>query len=129
MKSQSIEWSGLEISASKRKFVPADRLAQMHRIVARAFFALVPALAFMVGSVWLASSADLALYLQATLWATAFVFLGLAIDADWRVAYAAAATGIALFALTYLSARAGVEFALIASTLVAAWIAAALFRH
>jgi hypothetical protein len=101
----------------------------LHRAAVRAFIALVPAFAIVVGSAWLASAAELAVYLQAALWASGFVFMGLAIDAGKRVALAALATGIALPALAYLSSTTAIELGLVAAALVAAWVAAAIYRR
>jgi hypothetical protein len=97
---------------------------------ARAFLALVPALAVVVGTAWLVTVPDWVMYLQATTWAAGFVFLGLALESERaETALFLSATGVALPVLAYLSSTLAVELAIVAATLVAAWIAAALLRR
>ena len=130
MKSHSIEWNAMERPKRAFEIGSAERLNRLHQVAVRGFVALVPALAIFVGAAWLASSAGLSVFLQATLWASGFVFLGMALESEkQRTAYAAVAMGIALPSLAYLSSTAGMEFALVASALVAAWVAVAIFRR
>jgi hypothetical protein len=98
-------------------------------LVTKAFLALVPAVAIVVGAAWLITAPDLVVYLQATLWASGFVFLGLAIDSEKSVASLSLVTGIALPVLAVLSSRVAVEIAIVAAVLVAAWVAAAIWRR
>jgi hypothetical protein len=129
MKSHSIEWNAIEQPKPAFEIGPAERLNRLHQVAAKLLVAVVPALAILVVAAFLASSAGLSVYLQAALWASGFVFLGLALDAEKRAAMAAAAMGVGLPTLAYLSARAGIEFALVAAALVAAWVAVAIFRR
>ena len=90
---------------------------------------MVPALALVVASAWLVSMPDLVVYLQATLWASGFVFLGLAIDTEPPANGLSLLSGIALPVLAVLSSRVAVELAIVATALVAAWVAAAIWRR
>ena len=83
----------------------------------------------MVAAAWLITAPGLVVYLQATLWASGFVFLGLAIDSEKPVPSLSLATGIALPILTVLSSRVAVEIAIVAAVLVAVWVAAAIWRR
>lgn len=129
MKSHAIHWSHIGNDESTRTVRSANRLNEVMRLSARAFTALVPALAIVVGSAWLAATPELVIYLQAALWAGGFIFLGLAIDSGKPAALASLATGIALPVLAYLSSQVAVELVIVAATLVAGWLAAAIFRR
>ena len=82
-----------------------------------------------VGATWLVSAPDLLIYLQAGLWASGFLFLGLAIDGEDSTVAPALATGIALPVLAVISSRVAPEIALVAATIIAIWIAAAIWRR
>jgi len=129
MKSHSIEWTFNDLAVSAPRSRPAFRLHGLNRLVTRTFLAAAPALAIVLAAVWLAASPAWAVYLQATLWASGFVFFGLAIDAGGRAAIAALLSGVALLLLSYLSSSAAIEFAIIAAAIVAAWTATAVFRR
>ena len=130
MKSHSIEWSPITTLEGRKVLNPTRQLQGVLRLVTRAFLALVPALAIVVGAAWLITLPDLVLYLQALTWAGGFVFLGLALESDSVERFILnAATGIALPALALLSSRIGAELLIVAATLVAAWLAAALLRR
>lgn len=130
MKTQSIE---LFPTVHRDDTAARDVLPHLKSVLAlgaQAFLALVPALAVVVGAAWLVTVPDLVLYLQAATWAAGFVFLGLAIESERAdTALLLAFTGAALPVLAYLSSRVAVELAIVAATLVAAWIAAALLRR
>jgi hypothetical protein len=129
MKAHSIEWTNLESRESAFAALRLTRLDRALTIAGRLFVALVPALAIVVASAWLVTMTELTVYLQATIWASGFVFLGLAIDArgfaDFVVRFA---TGLALPVLAWLSSVAAAEFLIVAAAMVAAWIAVGLFR-
>jgi hypothetical protein len=55
--------------------------------------------------------------------------MGLAIDSEKPVTGLSLATGIALPILAVLSSRVAVEIAIVAAALVAAWVAAAIWRR
>jgi len=130
MKTQSIELFPL---ARREGAAVRDALSPLKSVLglgAKAFLALVPALAVVVGTAWLVTVPDWVVYLQATTWAAGFVFLGLALESERaETALLLSATGVALPVLAYLSSTLAVELAIVAATLVAAWIAAALLRR
>jgi hypothetical protein len=129
MKTQSIEWTNINNLGATIAGNPVGRLNSAMSLVTKAFLALVPAVAIVVGAAWLITAPDLVVYLQATLWASGFVFLGLAIDSEKSVASLSLVTGIALPVLAVLSSRVAVEIAIVAAVLVAAWVAAAIWRR
>jgi hypothetical protein len=130
MKSHSIEWSEIHTSKSHLGLDPVRQLSGLTCLASRAFLALVPALAIIIGATWLVSLPDMVLFLQASIWAGGFVFLALAIEADTaELSVLNLATGIALPVLALLSSRLAVELLIVAATLVAAWVAAVIMRR
>jgi hypothetical protein len=96
-------------------------------LATRLAVALVPALAIVIGSVLAVSTPGMEAYLQAMLWAGGFLFYGRAFDTDRpHVAVLLIATGIAVQALAWVSDRMAPELAVVAATLIAAWVAAVI---
>jgi hypothetical protein len=129
MKTHTIEWSSIQSVSTALTRNPIGRLNGALHLATRAFLAVVPALAIVVAAAWLVTVPDLVVYLQATLWASGFVFLVVAIDSQKPVIGLTLATGIALPALALLSSRVSVEIAIVAAVLVAGWIATAIWRR
>jgi len=129
MKTHSIEWNHINSAHAAIASNPIGRLNSALRLATKAFLALVPALAIVVGAAWLVTVPDLVIYLQATLWASGFVFLGLSIDTEKPANVLSFATGIALPVLAVLSSRVSVEIAIVAVALVAVWLTAAIWRR
>ena len=129
MKTQTIEWTNINHHNTTTARNPVGHLNSALSHATKAFLALVPALAIVVAAAWLITAPSLVVYLQATLWASGFVFLGLAIDSEKPVPSLSLATGIALPILAVLSSRVAVEIAIVAAVLVAAWVAAAIWRR
>jgi hypothetical protein len=130
MKTHSIEWSSIGAPDSQVVLDPVKQLSNFMSLASRALLALVPALAIVVGAAWLITLPDLALFLQASIWAGGFIFLGLAIEAETaELSILNLATGIALPVLALLSSNAGLELVIVAATLVAAWVAAGILRR
>jgi len=129
MKTHSIQWTDINDSSTAISQNPVGSINSVMHTATKAFLALVPALAVVVGSAWLVTVPDLVIYLQATLWASGFVFMGLSIDAEKPANALSLLTGIALPVLAVLSSRVAVEIAIIATALVAAWVAAAIWRR
>jgi hypothetical protein len=128
MKTHAIEWTGLDSKERTDSLNPVGNLNSATRVVSRAIVALIPALAMTVGAAWLITMPDLVVYLQATLWASGFVFFGLALESEKATIGLSLATGFALPLLALLSSKVAVEISIIAVALVAAWIAAAMWR-
>lgn len=129
MKARAIEWTVTEQGTRLNAGNTVATLNSTLRLAARGFMALIPALSLVVASAWLVTAPDLVVYLQATLWASGFVFLGLAIDTEPPANGLSLLSGIALPVLAMLSSRLAVELAIVATALVAAWIAAAIWRR
>ena len=128
MKTHAIEWINNNRGATIAKNLVGS-LNRTLQLATKAFLALVPALAILVGAAWLITVPDLVVYLQATLWASGFVFMGLAIESEKTAGGLSLATGMALPVLAVLSSRVSVEIAIVAATLVAIWVAAAIWRR
>ena len=130
MKTQTIELPRLvqrEYTAARHAL---PRLGSAVGLTARLLLAMVPALILVIGSTWVVTAPDLVPYLQAATWAAGFVFLGLAVESERsETALLLAITGVALPVLAWLSSRVAVELAIVAATLVAVWILAALVRR
>jgi len=129
MKSHAIEWSNLESHRAETTISASSKLHNVLHIAAKSFMAIVPALAIVVGSAWLITMPDLVVYLQATLWASGFLFLGLALDSEAPANGLHLVTGIALPILAMLSSYVAVELAVVAAALVGIWVAAGIFRR
>ena len=129
MKTHSIIWSNIENPKTTLALNPAGNLNRALCLAAKAFVALVPALAIVTGAAWLITIPDLAVYLQATLWTAGFVFFGLALESEKTAFFLSLATGFALPLLAWLSSRVAIEFAIVAAALLAAWLAAAIWRR
>jgi len=129
MKALTIEWpqndflSRTAIAGSTRTLNRALYLA------AKGFTALVPALAIVIGAVWAITVPGVEQFIQASLWATGFIFLALAIDSNKPTVGLALATGVALPVLALLSSNVAGEFAIVAASLVATWVTASILRR
>ena len=126
MKTHAIEWININNTTARNQ---VGRLNNALSQATKVFLALVPALAVVVAAAWLVTAPGMVVYLQANLWASGFVFLGLAIDSEKPAPSLSLATGIALPILAVLSSRVAVEIAIVAAALVAAWVAAAIWRR
>lgn len=130
MKTYSIEWSPVTSRESRVILNPIRQMPGVLRLVTRALLALLPAVAISLGATWLVTLPEHVVFLQAALWAAGFVFVGLALESESvEVSILNLATGIALPVLTLLSSRVAIEFAIVAATLVAAWVAAGILRR
>ena len=128
MKTHSIEWSSLE---NRRSLNSAGAVTGLNRALCAAtnlFLAVVPALAIIIGAAWLVSEPDLAVFLQAALWASGFLFFGLAIDARSAHVLPLMASGFALPALALMSKNGTLELAIVAAAIVASWVGIAIYR-
>jgi hypothetical protein len=128
MRTQTIE--GFQNDLPSRAAI-AGSVRTLNRILclaAKGFTALVPALAIVVGTAWAITLPGLEQFLQASIWASGFVFLALAIDSEKPTIGWLLATGIALPVLALLSSFVAGEFAIVAAVIVAAWMAASTLR-
>jgi len=128
MKTHAIDWNGPEFKKRQERLDPAGRLSGATRVVSRAILALAPATAMVIIAAWLVTVPGLAVYLQAGLWASGFLFFGLALESDKATIGLSVLTGFALPLLAWLSSTTSLEFLIIAVALVAAWIASAIWR-
>jgi len=130
MKTYSIEWSPVTSRESRVILNPIRLMPGVLGLVARTLLALLPAVAIGLGATWLINLPEHVVFLQAALWAAGFVFVGLALDSESvELSILNLATGIALPVLALLSSRVAIEFAVVAATLVAAWVAAGILRR
>jgi hypothetical protein len=124
MKTPAIEWTGPEFKKRHQRLIPAGGLSRATSGVSRVILALAPAAAMVIFATWLVSLPGLVIYLQAGLWASGFVFFGLALESEKASIALSVITGFALPLLAWLSSTTSVEFLIIAVALVAAWMAA-----
>ena len=126
----AIEWSATRARESQAVPDSTFKLRGALRLATRLLLALAPALAILVGSTWMVTLPDAALYLQAALGVGGFVFLAQAVDSESpQAALLQLATGIALPVLAWLSSREAVEIAIVAAALVAVWVAAGIMKR
>ena len=128
MRTQTIEWFQDDLPSRAAIAGSVRTLNRILCLAAKGFTALVPALAIVVGTAWAITLPGLEQFLQASLWASGFVFLALAIDSEKPTIGWLLATGIALPVLALLSSFVTGEFAIVAAVIVAAWMAAATLR-
>ena len=130
MKTYSIEWTPVISRESHVIINPIRQLPGVLKLATRALLALLPAVAISLGATWLVTLPEHVVFLQAALGAAGFVFFGLALEAESvESSILNLATGIALPVLALLSSQVAIEFAIVAATLVAAWVAAAILRR
>jgi hypothetical protein len=129
MKTQTIEWLQNDFSTRTAIAGSAKTLNRTLGLAAKGFTALVPALAIVVGAAWAITLPGLEQFLQASLWASGFIFLALAVDSEKPAVGLRLATGIALPILALLSSRVAGEFTIVAAVIVAAWLAASILRR
>ncbi len=129
MRTQTIEWFQNDLPS---RAAIAGFVRTLNRILclpAKGFTALVPALAIVVGTAWAITLPGLEQFLQASLWASGFVFLALVADSEKPPVGLPLATGIALPVLALLSSRVARDFAIVGAVLVATWVAALILRR
>ena len=130
MKTYSIEWSPVTSRESHVIPNPIRQLPGVLKLATRTLLALLPAVAISLGATWLVTQPEHIVFLQAARWAAGFVFLGLALESESvEVSILNLATGIALPMLALLSSQVAIEFAIVAATLVAAWVAVGVLRR
>ena len=129
MKTHTIEWSHNETNPNLAILDSASKLNGILQMAAKGFVALVPALAIIVGAAWAVTVPSLELFLQASIWTSAFVFFGLALDSQKATIGLALASGFALLSLAWLSSSVASEFIIVAATLIATWVATAILQR
>ena len=129
MRTQTIEWFQNDLPSRTAIAGSVRALNRILCLAAKGFTALVPALAIVVGAAWAITLPSLEQFLQASLWASGFIFLALAIDSEKQTIGWLFATGIALPVLAMLSSYVAVEFAVVAAVIVAAWVVASTLRQ
>jgi hypothetical protein len=129
MKTQSINWTISHSTQSGATWNPAVSLNSLLCQAARVFVAFVPALAIVVLAAWAITVPSMAQLTQASMWATGFIFLALAIESRKPTIGLLLSTGVALPVLALLSSHVAVEFAVIAAALVALWVGSFILRR
>jgi hypothetical protein len=131
MKTHTLNIGPIEQTAPRTtSAVPVDYLRSILGLATRTFLAVVPAIGIVIGAAWLTMQAELAVYLQALLWASGFVFFGLALESERAgTAVQLLLTGLALPVLALMSDRVAIEIAVIAASLVALWVGAGIFAR
>ena len=109
-----------------QKFVPAVT-ASINEVLAL-FSAVSAATAIVLLSVWVAGL-EMTDILGAAIWGVGFIFLGIAVDNREPGAFLQLTTGVALLVLAWLQTTVSPDFAIVPGVLVAAWVAAGLFKR
>ena len=120
MKTHSIEWTHSTTDQNVAILETASKLNRILHLAAKGFVALVPALAIVVGAAWIITEPSLELFLQATIWTSGLVFLGLALESNGATVGLALGTGLVLPILALLSESVAGEFTIVAAALIAA---------
>ena len=102
-------------------------IASMHDVMALTWAGL-SAIAIITLSVW-AAGMEINTYLGLSTWAMGFIFLGLAVDNDGRVAVFQLVTGVAFLVLALLQNSVSPDFIIVSGALLATWVAVVLFNR
>jgi hypothetical protein len=134
MSTNTITWTSPKHAtvntATAASWQNSEPLVRTMRFGARLLLATAPALAILVASAWAVATGSDSGILQAVIWASGFIFFGLAIEAvDSDYAAQLFASGAALPVLALLSAFVAAEFALLAAGIIAAWVVTAILRR
>lgn len=128
MKSQTIEITQTEAYENSIDVAWIGRLDNSLQQGIKAAYALLPAVALVIATAWVAAQPGWVVYLQAGIWAIGFLFLGLTLDSRTiGKAGLNALAGLAMFILAWQSRNFGTELLIVAATVMGAWIAAAIF--
>jgi hypothetical protein len=144
MRSQSIDWSVNQATSNpvskqfqtlnapqpaevRKAVTSAIETATTHLVRASAATGTVAGI--LVAAIWAADSLAATGIVQAVIWASAFVFLALAVEASAASFKPLLATGLSLGVLALLGSPQNPEFVIIAAVLVAAWSAAAILHR
>jgi hypothetical protein len=143
MKAQSMNWSinqtqsntfgksqqGInrpDPAAVRQAVSSAIESATQHLV--RDSVAAMVAVAILVAAIWGSEILAASGIIQATIWASSFVFLALAVEANAASFKPLLATGLALGTLALLSSPESSEFTILAAVLIAAWSAWAILQ-
>jgi len=129
MRTSTIDWLQNDFPSRTAIAVSARTLNRALHFLSQGLTALVPALAIVIGAAWAITVPGLEQFLQASLWASGFIFLALAVDSEKPAIGSLLTTGIALPVLALLSTRVASEFAIVAAVIVAAWVAVSILRR
>jgi len=109
-----------------QKIVPA--MAASIREALALLGAVTAATAVILLSVWVAGL-EMTDVLGAGIWGVGFIFLGIGVDNRDPGAFFQVLSGLALFVLAWLQTNVSPDFAIVSGILVAAWVAAGLFKR
>lgn len=129
MSTKSIQWeTGSDCSITGMR----GQLLDFYRFMDRAmslFTAAFTAFVIITGAAWIVGNPALVLYLQTAIWTAGLVYVGVAIEAEkLSTSGWALATGLVLPVMAFTSQRSGPEWLIVAAALIAAWVAAAVYR-
>ena len=113
------------LTTARRQIIPA--VVVSGREILAVLSAVTAATAVVLLSVWVAGM-EMSNISGATTWGLAFIFIGLAVDNRAPTAILQLATGVALLVLAWLQNSISADFTIASGVLVAAWLAAVIFR-
>jgi hypothetical protein len=128
MKTQSMHWTDSRPRMGLSITPMLDRLNRAITEASKMLACALGALAVIVGTGWAISLPALIPFVQASVWAGGFVFLGLSLDSGESSFGLYLLSGFALLAIALLSSSVAPEFLVLASALGAAWLAAKVYR-
>lgn len=128
MKTQSVEFPIIEGYENSLDLGWLSRPYNLLCHAARGALSALPGMALVITAAWISAHPAWVIYLQAAVFTSGFVFLGLALEARTAgLALTSLLTGLALFGLPLSSRVYGTEWLILASAVIAAWLSAALF--
>jgi hypothetical protein len=113
-------------TVASKGLIPA-MVASMGDIMALTIAGLA-AIAVITLSVW-AAGMEINTYLGLSTWGLGFIFLGLAVDNDGRVALFQLITGVAFLILALLQNSVSPDFIIVSGVLLATWVAVVLLKR
>ena len=102
---------------------------EVSRKVARWTLSISPGVAILLAALWAASTPAVHDIYSAAIWATGFVFIALAVESRVSRSLPLLATGLALPVLGLLGSRIAMEFSILATLIVAVWLALWILRR
>ena len=129
MKTQTATFRAIE--TTRGHFLPdlRQQTTALTQRLLRGLLAGASAMALLVAAIWAASDPSLATYLAVGIWGAGFVFFALAVDAGSRWSVPLVLSGMTLPALAVLGDHIAAEFSMLAAVIVAAWLAAWIYRR
>lgn len=96
--------------------------------VIRASIATLVVATILIAAIWASEALAASGVVQAIIWASSLVFLGLAIDSSRTMSLPFLITGLIQGVLSLLSSPENIEFTMLAATVIATWVGLAILQ-